>query len=151
MLSIPLLLILVVLFVVLWPCIWFAIEQTGLRHVNQILAPAATILCILSMTGSIHPVRTESLIETVLIPWAALGYSMVFVLLLCLLRFLSRNVLRYLDDGSRRWEQVTKRRQGGSLGQCEKENVDCDGFGDRDGKEHTRGALAREDERRRYE
>ena len=108
--SVPFVLILVLLFFVLWPCISFAIEQTGLRNVNRVLAPAATILCILSMMGNFRTVQPESLIETVLIPWAALGYSILFVILLWLL---SRISLR-LRKGSDEWcERSTHEDKGG--------------------------------------
>lgn len=91
-------LFLAAIFFLLWACISFAIEQTGLRNVNTILAPAATILCIVSMLGSFGNPHPEPLIETILIPWAALGYSMLFVLLLCLLGFLHGRLLRFFDD-----------------------------------------------------
>lgn len=149
--SVPFVLTVVVLFFVLWPCIYFAIEQTGLRNVNRVLAPAATILCILSMMGNFRTVQPESLIETILIPWAALGYSILFVLLLCLLRFLHGKVLRFFEgkSGSSEGADEVNRRE--VWGHYEERNVDIESIGYGNIEKHKQGALARGSERSLHE
>ncbi len=144
-------LMLVAIFFVLWPCIAFAIEQTGLRNVNGILAPAATVLCILSMMGNLGNTAKDSPVAFVLIPWAALGYSLLFVLVLCLLGFLHGRLRRFFGEeyGQANGEDEIKRRE--VWGYSDKRNVDHGGVRERDSEEHKQGALARRKEGSRYE
>lgn len=78
------------LFLVLYSCISYSLKQTELGD-SKFIAPAATILCLIGMFGQFRVSQESSLFETVLLPWAALGYSLLFILLLCLIRRLCRS------------------------------------------------------------
>ena len=98
--AIPMLL----LFIVLCPCIWFAIEQTELRNANRILTPAAALLCVLAMLGSFRSADEGAIVDVVLIPWATLGWSLLFVIILWLFSRLGERICRTTQDRFRRPE-----------------------------------------------
>lgn len=102
-------------FVVLMPCIWFALEQTTLRSVNPVLAPAATFLCVLALQRGGATPRPWGLMDTVLVLWMALGLSILFVLLLWLL---SRLKQWFDGDASEEWCEHAARSESFEWREC---------------------------------
>jgi len=77
--------VLISIFVLVYVCIVFALDHTGFREMRFVLALPVSVLCVLSLTRGGGHSQDVSMIDTVLIPYAALACSMVFVVVLLLL------------------------------------------------------------------
>jgi uncharacterized membrane protein len=72
-------------FVLVCICTLFAFEQTEFRELKAVLAPCVSVLCVLALLRGTTGVPGETLIDTILIPYEALVYSLIFVAVLWLL------------------------------------------------------------------
>lgn len=96
------LIILATLFVVLFVLIVFALEESPFRDQKYLLGGTAALLCVLSMAAYAQPVfPIFTSIHVVLLPWAALGISMLFVVALMLFLKFRGWIGRRIGDNAR--------------------------------------------------
>lgn len=77
--------VLIAIFVLVYACTIYALEQTEFRKSKLILAFPVGILCVLSLLRRVGNSREESLVDVVLIPYEALVYALLFLVILWIL------------------------------------------------------------------
>ena len=85
MMTISLALVLSSVFVIVFVCTVFALQQSPLRKMKTVLAFPVSMLSVLSLMRGATIVQENLVVDTVLIPYAALACALLFVLLLWLL------------------------------------------------------------------
>lgn len=92
--------ILIAVFVIVYVCTAYALEQTELRDAKFVLALPVGVLSILGMVRGSERAQESSVGDVVLIPYEALAYSLIFVVILWLL---SRAYVWILKTWENRW------------------------------------------------
>jgi len=109
MLPVTTVLVLTPIFLVIFACTMFALEHTGLREAKLVLALAVSALCMLGLmrggTGK------ESMVDVILIPYEALTYSLIFIVVLWLLSRTSRWGLKVRTNWLRQAEEERRARR----------------------------------------
>ena len=77
--------VLIAVFVLVYVCTIFALEQTEFCKAKFVLAFPVGILCVLSLLRGVGNSREESLVDVVLIPYEALFYALIFLVILWIL------------------------------------------------------------------
>ena len=108
--------ILAPVFLVVFLCTRFALEHTELRDVKGVLSLAVSTLCVLGLLRGGG--EKEPLIDTVLIPYEALAFLLMFLVIPWLLaratlwiRKVHANWLRQAEEERGRFETITVERE----------------------------------------
>jgi hypothetical protein len=105
--------ILISIFVLVYICTVHSLEQSEFRDARFVLAFPVSVLCVLGVLRG-GDVQEKPILELVLIPYAALAYALIFmVIMLILFLFRSRilKVLKRRDRAQSESEEIERQRK----------------------------------------
>lgn len=84
------------IFVLVFACTIYALGQTEFREMKVVLALPVSVLCVLSLLRGTGNAQEKSLHDVILIPYEALVYALIFVVILWLLSRIHLRILKII-------------------------------------------------------
>ena len=117
-------LILIAVFVLVYICTVLAFKESeGLRNARFVLAFPVSMLCVLSLLRGGGNIEQKFMLNVALIPYRALAYTLIFIVLLWFFLFLFRSRIRRIlgiwdvppksenEDVDRKQQTMTNRKK----------------------------------------
>lgn len=106
--------VLISVFVLVFVCTVYALDQTELCDGKYVLAVPVSVLCVLGMLRGINNSHEETLVDVVIFPYEVLVYALIVVVILFLLsRFLlpiGKKFKHLVIDAVMKWEERKRKR-----------------------------------------